>query len=172
MIAFVDHLQRAASDEVAFYPRSALVEAIERDEIAIAFENGEPCGYLWRGPYRPGRDTIIYQAVIDYSLRRRHHGAGLVANLVSEAAALGATGVRCRCRSNLDANAFWRDLGFACIAVKPSGLRRLTEVNVWRHPIEAGLWDGLVVEPSTRELDRASYHRLRHLAPARSRFAR
>jgi GNAT superfamily N-acetyltransferase len=153
----VDELQRQATDAVAFYPRAALERAIDRDEIQLAFENGEPCGYLWRGPLRAGRDAVIYQAVIHYDLRRRTHGAQLVAELEHQARVAGATGIRLRCRADLEANEFWRSLGFNCIAVGHSGIRRNTDVNTWHRPLQAGLFDDLTVEPSSRRRERSAY---------------
>jgi hypothetical protein len=175
-LLLVDALQRQAADQVAFYPRSRLQRAIEDGEIEFAFENGEACGYLWHGPPNPGRDLIIYQAVIHYDLRRRLKGAELVARLIELAATVGATGVRCRCRSDIEANEFWRTLGFDCIAVGRSGVRRNTDVNTWRRPLHVGFWDALTVAPSAKAKDRETYDLLyrtdRAALPVKSRFAR
>lgn len=159
LLALVDALQRQAVDQVAFYPRETLRRAIDGGDVEVAFENGEPCGYLWHGPYRPGRDAVIYQAVIHYDLRRRRHGAELVARIERDARIVGCAAVRCRCRSDIDANDFWRSLGFSPIAVLPGGHRRAAEINVWRRPIRAGLWDELEVVPSTTPADRRAYDR-------------
>lgn len=172
LLTMMDALQRQAADQVAFYPRSALQSAIDRDEVRVAFENSEPCGYLWHGPMRPGRDAVIYQAVIHYDLRRRLHGAALVVDVATRADEAGCTGVRCRCRSDVEANDFWWFLGFRVVSVLPSGRRRNTDVNVWRRPIEAGLWDDIIVPPSKRPAERSSYHRIRREVAMPSRFAR
>ena len=173
LLALVDHLQRQAADQVAFYPLETLRRAIDGGFVDVAFENGEPCGYLWHGPYRSGRDAVIYQAVIHYDLRRRRHGAGLVAGIIEGAGRVGASGVRCRCRSGQDANEFWRELGFACIAVIHGTTRRRTDINVWRSPIRAGFWDGLTTAPSDQAADRSGYDRDRRAGVAfASRWAR
>lgn len=175
-VLLVDALQRQAVDQVAFYPRSRLQRAVEDGEIEFAFENGEACGYLWHGPVNPGRDLVIYQAVIHYDLRRRLKGAELVARLIEMAVSGGATAVRARCRSDIEANEFWRTLGFDCIAVGRSGVRRNTDVNTWRRPVLAGLWDHITVTPSTKAKDREPYDLLyrtdRATLPQKSRFAR
>jgi hypothetical protein len=168
----MDALQRQAVDQVAFYPRSALQGAVDRDEVRVAFENGEPCGYLWHGPMKPNRDAVIYQAVIHYDLRRRMHGAALVVTVADMADAAGCSGVRCRCRSDVEANDFWAFLGFSVVAVMPSGRRRNTDINVWRRPIIDGLWDDIIVPPSARPAERSSYHRIRRETVMPSRFAR
>lgn len=164
MITLVDALQRQAVDQVAFYPRATLKRAIENGEIEFAFENGEPCGYLWHGPARAGRDLVIYQAVIHYDLRRRLKGAELVSRIIALGQSTSCAGVRCRCRSDIEANAFWRELGFGCIAVSSSGRRRATEINTWRRPIRVGLFDDFLVEPSSRPQDRRAYDRARSAA--------
>ena len=168
----IDHLQRQAVDQVAFYPLETLRRALEEGAIEIAFENGEPCGYLWHGPYRPGRDAVIYQAVIHYDLRRRRHGAELVGRIAWDATGAGSTGVRCRCRSGIDANEFWRELGFDCVSVVPGGARRRGEINVWRRPIQPGFFDRIIVHPSIVPADRSEYDRLRGTVNHRSRWAR
>jgi hypothetical protein len=159
LVAFVDSLQRQAVDQVAFYPRSALQGAIDRDEVRVAFENGEPCGYLWHGPMRPGRDAVIYQAVIHYDLRRRLHGARLVVDVADRADKAGCAGIRCRCRSDVEANDFWYFLGFRVVSVQPGGKRRGAEINVWRRPILDGLWDDLIVSSSSVAANRSAYDR-------------
>lgn len=155
-VAFLDALQRQATEEVAFYPRSALERALHRDEITTSFENGEPCGYLWHGPMRPGRDVVIYQAVVHYDLRRRMHGFRMLASVASRALAAHATGIRCRCRSSIPANDFWAAADFQCIGVVPGGMRRGAQINVWRHAIEPELFD-LVTAPSEAPVTTALY---------------
>ena len=173
IVSFVDSLQRQAADQVAFYPLETLRRAVDDGMVEVAFENGEPCGYLWHGPYRPGRDAVIYQAVIHYDLRRRLHGAELVGRIVWDATAAGSSGVRCRCRSGLDANDFWHEIGFGCVSVIPTRSRRGTDVNVWRRPIQAGFFDRLVVHPSTTLADRSEYDRRRRRGDSfASRWAR
>lgn len=157
MLTLVDSLQRQAVDQVAFYPRDTLRKAIEDGNVEFAFENGEPCGYLWHGPYNPHRDAVIYQAVIHYDLRRRQHGAELVTRIERDARLAGCNAVRCRCRSDIEANDFWQTLGFGCIATAPGGIRRNAVINVWRKPIALGLFDAWTVAPSTLPADRRGY---------------
>lgn len=174
LLAFVDELQRQASDQVAFYPRAALVRAIEDGHIVTSFENGEPCGYLWHGPARPLRDLVIYQAVVHYDLRRRMHGAEMVAVVMAKAADADCTGVRLRCRASLEANDFWRSMGFICTAVKPGGVRRGGMVNEWRYDLAETLFDLAIVASDAAD-DRSSYtpggHGSRWDRKARSRRA-
>ena len=156
-VAFLDSLQRQATEEVAFYPRAALERALMRGEIRTSFENGEPCGYLWHGPIRPFRDVVIYQAVVHYDLRRRHHGFTMLASLAADALAGTASAVRCRCRSSIPANDFWRAAGFVCIDTQPGGRRRGADVNVWRMPVLVGAFDDIGVTPSTKASSTALY---------------
>jgi hypothetical protein len=151
--SFLDALQRQALDEVAFYPRSALERGLERGEIVTSFENGEPCGYLWHGPARGGRDLVIYQAVVHYDLRRRHHGLAMLARVAALALSAGSQGVRCRCRSSIPANDFWQAAGFRCIRTMPGGKRRGADINVWRLAIQPeafALWVPASARPETR----------------------
>jgi hypothetical protein len=155
-VAFLDSLQRQAAEEVAFYPRSALKRALARGEIATSFENGEPCGYLWHGPANPGRDLVIYQAVVHYDVRRRQHGFTMLARVAAIAQAAMSTGVRCRCRSSIPANDFWAAADFRCIRVVPSGARRGAQINVWRMALQPEAFD-LWVPPSSAPVSRLGY---------------
>ena len=156
LVSFVDSLQRQAADQVAFYPRSALHGAVERGEIVTSLENGEPCGYLWRGPARPGRDLVIYQAVVHYDLRRRLHGAQMVAAVEELGRQSGCRAIRLRCRASLDANDFWRSLGFICTSTRPGGIRRNGQVNEWRRDLQPFFFD-IGTEPSNEPDDRSLY---------------
>jgi ribosomal protein S18 acetylase RimI-like enzyme len=156
LVAFVDSLQRQAVDQVAFYPLSALIGAVDRGEIVTSFENGEPCGYLWRGPARAGRDLVIYQAVVHYDLRRRLHGAEMVQAVVALGESAGCTAVRLRCRASIDANDFWRAMGFVCTGIRKGGVRRGGEVNDWRRDLVATLFD-VSMPPSTAPDQRHLY---------------
>ena len=52
-----------------------------------------------------------------------------------------------RCGFDLDANKFWKDLGYNCIAVKQGGIRRMRRINVWRKYLQPQMFEPQWVEP-------------------------
>lgn len=155
-IAYVDHLQRLNAEDLAFYPRESIRKAMESNHILHVTENDEPAGYLWFGTLWKGDDTIIYQACIDYELRRQHLGFSLVRRLVDIVKAAGGSGIRLRCGSSSLSNEFWKAAGFYCMAVEPGGLKRQRDLNVWRTDLNDRTGQ-LAVVPSTKQPDLRGY---------------
>lgn len=171
--AYVDRLQRANADDLAFYPRATLDEAIASGHVLFGHENGAPAGYLWFGAVRPMRDVVIYQACIDYELRRRHIGNAMVRELVAVARVSGACGIRLKCASSADSNAFWRSIGFYCTRVTAGGVKRGRDVNHYRTDLHATLVTATPVQPSERPIDMRAYQAMkRDGVPMPSRFSR
>src|SRR3990167_2844791 len=110
-LSYIDKLQHANADDLAFYPLDSIAKAIVQGHVIPCYENGEPVGYLWHGPIRHGRDVTIYQACIDYDARRQHLGFGIIRQLTDMARAGGATGIRLRCASSALSNQFWIAIG-------------------------------------------------------------
>lgn len=115
---YIPHLQNRHRSEVGFLPNVALRQYQHRQQLWIARENGEPCGYLAWGGYRgawPKRDphTIkIIQACIQYDAQQRTHGTGLVHQLETMATLAGIDSVSLWCADDLPANEFWKALGY------------------------------------------------------------
>ena len=159
LLTYIDHLQRQWSDELAFYPISALEKAVRSNRIITCEENGESAGYLWHGSVRPGRDVVMYQACVDYESQRRHLGWGMVSGLITMAKAGGATGMRCRVASSNESNEFWRLIGFYCTKVSQGGVKRGRKINHWRTDIQKPLFRVDEEIPSTVPIDLRSYRK-------------
>ena len=145
-VNYLDKLQRANADDLAFYPISTLAEALADGHVIACEDNGEPAGYLW---------------------------FGMVGELVAIATAAGCTGIRLKCASSADSNEFWRAAGFACTRVTPGGVKRGRDINWYRAEIQAGLWTFPEVTPSERPIDLTEYQRLKRAAVKMpSRFSR
>jgi hypothetical protein len=174
-LAYVDKLQRANADDLAFYPLTTLGDALDEGHIISCEDNGDPAGYLWFGAVRGGYDVTIYQACVDYDSRRQHLGFGMLADLVTLATAGGATGIRLKCASSADSNRFWLAAGFTCTAVQPGGIKRARDLNCYRTDIALGLWlpAAFSVEPSDKPIDLTAYNRSKRNGDAMpSRFSR
>jgi ribosomal protein S18 acetylase RimI-like enzyme len=172
-VNYVDKLQRANADDLAFYPLTTLAKALEDGHVIACEDNGQPAGYLWFGATVGGRDLIVYQACVDYDSRRRHLGFGMVAELVSIAVAAGCTGIRLKCASSAESNEFWRVAGFQCTRVTPGGVKRGRDINWYRTEITRGLFTFEDVPASERPIDLTEYQRLKREATKMpSRFSR
>ena len=157
-LTYIDHLQRANADDLAFYPLSTLAEARAAGHVIEYEENGAPAGYLWFGALRPGRDVIIYQACIDYDLRRQHHGFQLIAQLVELGKAGGALGIRLKCASSAESNTFWQAAGFYTTRVTAGGIKRARDLNHYRTDLTEPLFTVEPVAPSTKPIDLTAYN--------------
>lgn len=131
-LPYVMGLQRANRESVGGLPSPALAERIQRGTLTLSLLNDEPCGYLmW--DYRA---TVlrIPQACIQYDARRREYGKALWLSVLAKCA--DVTEARLRCAADIDANLFWREMGFICVTVVQGGTRRGRMLNVWRQSFD------------------------------------
>lgn len=159
-LTYLDFLQKQSAEDIAFYPKAALQKAIDENHIIGCEENGTPAGYLWFGAVRTGMDIIIYQAAVDYDLRRQHLGFGMVNQLVAIGKAAGSSGIRLKCASSALSNMFWQAAGFYCVAVEQGGIKRQRELNLYR--TDFGDTTPLPsVVPSNKQTNLTSYRSLK-----------
>ncbi len=172
-LSYIDKLQRANADDLAFYPLTTLEKALETGHVVTCEDNGEAAGYLWFGALRGGHDVTIYQACVDYDSRRQFLGFGMVRRLLELATVAGATGIRLKCASSADSNAFWTAAGFHCTRVQPGGIKRGRDLNCYRTDIQSGLFTLPPVTASTRPIDLTAYNKQKRLGVSMpSRFSR
>jgi ribosomal protein S18 acetylase RimI-like enzyme len=108
-LKWLDHLQGANLHAVGFLTWAALNEALSRERVLLAYENGEPAGYVIHGSLR--ETTRILQIVVADDARRIEHGTALVQAVTDRANANHAHRILCHVADDLEANAFWRALG-------------------------------------------------------------
>lgn len=130
-LAYGVALQKRNHEALGFIPRAALAEKIDRGQILLASENGDPAGFLHHGSLA-ALEVRIFQAAIQYDARRRHHGLALVDTMVRRATSAGARGLSLRCLDFLDANDFWTAAGFELLG-REAGARGT--LNVWGRTI-------------------------------------
>lgn len=147
MIAYVDKLQKKNAEALSFYPKSVFERESEKGRIFLGLLNGEPCGYLYVGAATS--DVKCHQVCIEYDARRKLYGASLVQAMEEYATVGGAYTITLRCGFDLDANRFWSELGYQCVAVQDGGIRRMRKINVWRKSLQSELFSDLVVQPAS-----------------------
>lgn len=144
LITYVDSLQRKNAEALSFYPKCVFERESEKHRIFLGLLNGEPCGYLYMGAL--GGDVKCHQVCIQYDARRRLYGAHLVA--VMEEYAKGSESVTLRCGFDLDANKFWAEMGYKCVAISDGGVRRMRKINTWRKYLEPVLFSDFELRPA------------------------
>ncbi len=135
---YIDHLQRKNAEELAFYPNQVFEREVSNHRILLARVNNQPAGYIYHGAL--GQVCKIHQACIEYDLRGQLYGAALIRNLFSLADAANVLSVTLRCGSDIEANMFWKAMGFYCEAVTVGGIRRMRDINCWRYDLQQPLF--------------------------------
>jgi GNAT superfamily N-acetyltransferase len=145
LIDFVDGLQRKNAEALAFYPRAVFEREQRAGRLFLGLLNGEPCGYIYAGAQT--RDVKCHQVCIQYDARRRLYGMALVQLLEAYANDGKASTVTLRCGFDIEANDFWRSLGYGTVAVHDGGIRRMRRINVWQKQLMPGLFEPIYMEP-------------------------
>jgi hypothetical protein len=114
---------------LAFFPKQVFEREVENQRIILAELNNEPCGYVYHGAF--GVICRIHQACIQYDLRGQLYGAALVRDLTARCQAFETSTIKLRCGSDIEANKFWKAMGFVCEAVTQGGIRRMRDINHW-----------------------------------------
>ena len=148
-LIYVDHLQKANAEELAFFPKQVFEREIERHRILLALVNNEPAGYIYHGAFGP--IVKIHQACIEYDLRGQLYGSALVRQLVQIVNAANGSSITLRCGSDIAANGFWKAMGFYCQGVTPGGIRRMRDINNWRYDIQPQLFVTTANESSKKQ---------------------
>ena len=144
LLQFVDSLQRKNAEALSFYPKCVFEREAANGRIFLGLLNGQPCGYIYAGA--AGKDVKCHQVCIEYDARRKLYGASLVHAL--EDYASGSLSITLRCGFDLDANQFWKEMGYVCVSVQDGGIRRMRKINVWRKTLQSELFETVSVEPA------------------------
>jgi hypothetical protein len=130
-------LQRANRESVGGLPAPALQDRIDRGAAFLGLINGDPVSYLLCD-LRSGV-LRIPQACVQYDARRREYGKQLVSAAFAYYSPFDE--VRLRCAADLEANLFWRSMGFKCVGIMRGGARRGRLINCWQMWLGPSLLD-------------------------------
>ncbi len=136
--AFADHAQSKHNEELGHLPRQALREYEARNQILTATENHQFVSYMLYYDGRNGKrprahpDTIkIHQCFTDYDARRLHIATALLNKLIDHANDTKFRYLKAFVATDLEANDFWKTVGFTLIGTRPGGLSRKRVHNIW-----------------------------------------
>ena len=138
VVAYTCHLQRQYTDELGFLPKLAIRQYAQRNQILLTHENKEPCAYALyydgRNGNRPRLDPFtlrIHQLCTQYDARRLAHATRLI-NQVYDIAKTGHFNrIRAWVAQDIQANDFWKAVGFQLKGTRQGGRRRNRLHNLW-----------------------------------------
>lgn len=132
-LRFILHLMKREHESLGFIPREGVERRIERREVSIALENGDVAGFCLFGKSYSHASFIrpIFQACIDFDVRRRRLGLDLVGAVERSALLDGQCLVRLWCRASLPANEFWKSAGYVLAGQREGGAKRKIPCNLW-----------------------------------------
>jgi hypothetical protein len=151
MLLFIDGLQRKNAEALSFYPNQVFEREQKNGRLYLGLLNGEPAGYIYVGA--SGGDVKCHQVCIEYDARRKLYGAMLVVAMENYANASFSNSITLRCGFDLEANKFWKEMGYNCIAVQDGGVRRMRKINVWRKYLKPQMFEPTWVEPVEGKTD-------------------
>lgn len=133
-------LAKLERETVGFLPDWRLAEICGGGGLLIARENGETCGYLAIEKQRtcPAIAQCL-QVAVQIDVRRRHHALQVVRDACGVAVRAGCLVVQAKCAMDLEANAFWRSLGFEAVDEIQGGISRRRRLTVWRLALREGV---------------------------------
>ena len=137
-LKYIDYLQRKNAEELAFYPTQVFEREVENFRILLAKVNNTPAGYIYHGAF--GNVCKIHQACIEYDLRGQLYGSEMVRYLIQMADVAKVHSIKLRCGSEIQANHFWKTMGFHCESVTVGGIRRMRDINCWRYDLQQPLF--------------------------------
>jgi hypothetical protein len=89
------------------------------------------------------------------------YGAMLAICLEQYAKDSDSNSITLRCGFDLDANAFWKEMGFQVIRILDGGVRRMRKINVWRKYLKPQLFEDIYLEPAVGKTDASLWRKHR-----------
>ena len=151
MLIFIDMLQKKNAEALSFYPKQVFEREKDNGRLFLGLLNGEPAGYLYVGA--SGGDVKCHQVCIQYDARRKMYGQMLAICMEQYAKESYSASITLRCGFDLDANNFWKEMGYNVIQILDGGVRRMRKINVWRKYLRPQLFEDLYLEPAVGKTD-------------------
>ena len=127
-LGVIKGLADAHKNELGFVLRPALANSIERDEILVAENSRGVIGFV-EYHHRQDEQTTLYHIAVRSDHRRRGIGRQLVKALIRDSDECNKGFIQLRCPVDLEANKFYKQLGFSQVDTDPGKQR---ELAIWR----------------------------------------
>jgi len=126
---YIDHLRKKEGDSLGFIPKDAYLSVLERKPysgryrflyqgILITEDNGQQTGFCYFSILPPW--AKVFQIVVQEDARRWYRATLMLQEVERRARENGCVGVRCRVAVDLEANFFWRAMGYEPVKVVTS----------------------------------------------------
>jgi predicted GNAT family N-acyltransferase len=139
----VDKLQKENSYAVGFIQKTIWEKYVwggERNFVVLICEaNNDAVGYVL---ITPARDSYKYakiqQIAVRNDARRLHYGTALIDVCRQFCEQFGRIGFTLRCRTDLESNSFWKQLGFENYGtwekgkINHVGFKASADINLWK----------------------------------------
>lgn len=144
-------LQKKNAEALSFYPKQVFEREKENGRLFLGLLNGEPCGYLYVGA--SGGDVKCHQVCIQYDARRKLYGAMIATVMEDYANKSLSNSITLRCGFDLEANAFWKEMGYNVLKIVDGGVRRQRKINIWRKYLQPQMFQDVYLEPASGKTD-------------------
>lgn len=147
---WVKELQKKNSDTVPYFVNYDL------NHIFFGILKGKPWGFFSvRFSAGRVRSVRINGTCIKYGRLSIKYGAKLVDAVIEYANKVQATKVTVKVPSDImNADAFWKSVGFSCVAVIDGGASRSRKLNIWEKPLKKFLFETGSIEPIHSKIKR------------------
>jgi len=142
--SWVRELQKKNSETVPYYVTYNL------SDIFFGILKGKPWGFF-SVKFSTGRarSVRINATCIKYGARSIKYGAKLIDAIVDYANSVQATKITVKVPSDImNADNFWKSVGFSCVAVVDGGASRSRKLNIWERPLKKFLFETGSIEPT------------------------
>jgi N-acetylglutamate synthase-like GNAT family acetyltransferase len=166
--SFVCDLQRRYSNELGFLPTMAVNWYIDNGRVLLRQLNGQEAGYLLGRSHLRCQPWVapLTQTAISFDAQLRDLGRSLVEHAAVTAAADGRSILQAWCRVDLQANEFWRALGFTAVGIRRPNNQRQQPLLLWRRPLDHIGRSRLLILPTAAGFRAVTTERRRILTPA------
>jgi ribosomal protein S18 acetylase RimI-like enzyme len=132
---YIVNLSKTNFSSIGFIPSPYLEKLIINDQVFFEYEGGLEGGFCVIGSGK-GRTLKIYQHCIQEDLRMLKHGKKLFKKIEDVARKRNYDTIHLRVRENLEANKFWKALGFEFMFLEPKVTQRTNKgINHWNYHV-------------------------------------
>lgn len=132
---WVREISRWETDAIGFLCDEARLRHHANGLILTAEKDLTMAAFIVHSPLQPGRTVQVHQIMTTERHRLQTMATQLVNEVATNARRQGAVNLIAKCANDLDANAFWRSIGFLQFDQTRGGRRRGRIINHFRLPL-------------------------------------